>query len=80
MPIISRFFGITIKIHWKDHNPPHFHALYEKYRATFDIRTGNKIEGRFPKTGEKIIREWAKQYRREILEKLGIGQARFTTK
>ncbi|WP_302272727.1 DUF4160 domain-containing protein [Brachyspira aalborgi] len=31
MPIISRFYGIIIKMYFqqKEHNPPHFHAIYE---------------------------------------------------
>lgn len=31
MPSISSFFGITIYMYRKDHNPPHFHALYNGY-------------------------------------------------
>ena len=29
----------------KEHNPPHFHAYYQDYKGTFDIRTGEMIEG-----------------------------------
>jgi len=32
MPEISRFFGITIKMFFGDHVPPHFHAEYESSR------------------------------------------------
>jgi hypothetical protein len=28
MPILSRFFGITIAMYYQDHQPPHFHARY----------------------------------------------------
>ena len=31
MPTISMFYGILIKMNWKDvgqHNQPHFHAFY----------------------------------------------------
>jgi hypothetical protein len=28
MPEISRFFGIIIKMFFKDHAPPHFHVEY----------------------------------------------------
>ncbi len=28
MPEISRFFGIIISMHHKDHPPPHFHTRY----------------------------------------------------
>jgi hypothetical protein len=35
MPVISIFFGVIIKIHFKDHNPPHFHAEYQGFEAFF---------------------------------------------
>ena len=58
MPEISRFFGIVIKIHWGDHGPPHFHAHYQRYKATYNIKTGKKESKRaFPKTADKIIRD-----------------------
>ena len=28
MPEISHFFGISIRMYYDDHNPPHFHAIY----------------------------------------------------
>ena len=28
MPELCRFFGITVKMFWDEHNPPHFHAFY----------------------------------------------------
>ena len=37
MPEISLFYGIKITMYWDDHNPPHFHAEYGKYKAIFDI-------------------------------------------
>lgn len=33
MPRISSFFGIVIYMYFKDHNPPHFHAIYGEYNA-----------------------------------------------
>jgi hypothetical protein len=29
MPVISSFYGIDIKIYFRDHFPPHFHAYTE---------------------------------------------------
>jgi hypothetical protein len=33
MPEISRFYGLIIKMFFKDHNPPHFHAEYGEHEA-----------------------------------------------
>ena len=33
MPTISNFYGILIQMYWKDHQPPHFHAIYGSFEA-----------------------------------------------
>jgi len=33
MPELSRFLGMTIAMYFKDHNPPHFHVLYNEFDA-----------------------------------------------
>ena len=43
MPTISRFFGIVIQMFWREHAPPHFHALYGEYEALIDIRTLDEL-------------------------------------
>ena len=48
MPEISRFLGIVIRMFYRDHAPPHFHAEYGDYEITLEIETG-VVEGRFPK-------------------------------
>jgi len=30
MPTISTFFGVTIRMFFSDHPPPHFHAAYQR--------------------------------------------------
>jgi hypothetical protein len=37
MPEISRFFGIAIRMHFDDHEPPHFHAIYAGHEAQVGI-------------------------------------------
>lgn len=40
MPVIARFFGITIKMYLrqKEHNPPHIHAIYGDYSGLFQLK------------------------------------------
>lgn len=45
MPTISQFFGIVIQMFWREHSPPHFHALYGEFEALIDIRTLDVIGG-----------------------------------
>lgn len=70
MPIISKFYGITIKMYFiqKEHNPPHIHAFYEKYTSIININTLEEIEGDLPEKALKIVREWIEINKKEILQ------------
>ncbi|MDR0638920.1 MAG: DUF4160 domain-containing protein [Spirochaetaceae bacterium] len=54
---ISMFYGILIRMYLgnKEHNSPHIHAYYQDEKATYDIRTGDKMEGKMPKDKEKLV-------------------------
>ncbi len=41
MPVISRFYGISIKMYFNDHLPAHFHAIYGEFVGLYDL---NKLE------------------------------------
>ena len=70
MPIIARFYGLIIKMFFKnkEHNPPHFHALYGEYMGEFDIRTLEMIQGDLPKRAISLVKEWAELHQQELLE------------
>jgi hypothetical protein len=58
MPEISRFFGIIIRMFYKEHSPPHLHAEYAGRKAVFDFR-GNITRGDMgSKTAVRLVREW----------------------
>lgn len=65
---ISRFFGIIIKMYYKEHNPPHFHAEYQEYKAEYDIHTLELISGELPKRANALVLEWAAEHRAELIE------------
>ena len=67
MPVISRFYGILIVMYFKDHNPPHFHAKYAGYEATFDF-DGNITGGGLPPRADKLVSEWVAVHRVELNE------------
>ena len=70
MPIITRFDGLVIKMYFSqsEHDPPHIHVQYAEYSAVVDIKTGNILEGRLPKTQTKKIKEWINNNKDELLE------------
>ena len=50
MPEISRFFGIIIRMYYRDHVPPHFHAHYGEYQAEITIETLEMLKGKMTST------------------------------
>lgn len=67
MPELSRFLGIVIGMFYREHGPPHFHAVYGEYEVTVEIETG-VVTGRFPKRALGHVMEWAALHRDELLE------------
>jgi len=67
MPTISYFFGISIYMFYKDHDPPHFHAVYNEYGGALDIMTGELIRGQLPARVLRLVREWAVDHSDELL-------------
>ena len=68
MPEITRFYGITIHMFFKDHQPPHFHAEYAGDEEVIEIQTGRVLEGKLPNRAHKMAMEWWEEHRDELLE------------
>jgi len=68
MPKISRFFGIAIQMYGNDHPPPHFHAIYNKYRAVIEIETGEIHQGELPGKQLKFVQAWTEIHKDELLK------------
>lgn len=66
MPIISAFFGIVIRMYYKEHEPAHFHAEYAGQQAKFAF-DGGLIAGRITsRRAVRRIRDWAQAHRAEL--------------
>lgn len=65
MPTISMFYGIIITMNSNEHNPPHFHAEYQDYKAVYDF-DGNILKGKMPKKQRKLIAAWAVLHKDEL--------------
>lgn len=68
MPVIARFYGILIKMYFKEHGIPHFHAIYGEYNGVFKIDTLEMIEGDLPPRALKMIREWGEMHKNELMD------------
>ena len=68
MPEVSRFFGISIRMYFDDHNPPHFHAIYEGAETEIGIDPLTILRGRFPRRAIGMVLEWAAIHQQELLD------------
>ena len=67
MPEISRFLGIVIRMYYRDHAPPHFHAEYGDYEITVEIPSG-VVLGKFPRRALSAVLDWYDLHQGELEE------------
>jgi hypothetical protein len=66
VPIISAFFGIVIRMYYKEHEPAHFHAEYQGQHGKFDF-DGRLVAGNVQSgTALRLIAEWAGLHRQDL--------------
>jgi hypothetical protein len=67
MPTISRFYGIVIRMFFRDHAPAHFHAIYGDDELVVGISPINILEGDAPGRVRSMVLEWAAIHQQELL-------------
>jgi hypothetical protein len=67
VPEISRFLGIVIAMYYRDHAPPHFHAIYGDFEISVTIEAG-VISGEFPPRAAALVQEWRRLHTAELLD------------
>jgi len=68
MPRLSQFYGIAIYMYYRDHAPPHFHAIYGADEATFEIASGTMMAGKLPRRARILVQDWLALHRDELRE------------
>ena len=68
MPVLSRFYGIIIRMYFlqSEHNPPHIHAIYGDDVAAITISDGTILEGALPGKALEMVREWIALHKKEL--------------
>ena len=61
MPTLSYFYGIYIKMYFqrKEHNPPHFHAIYGEYTVELSYMYVDNA-------AMQLIKEWGELHKEEL--------------
>lgn len=69
MPVISRFYGIVIKMYLrqKEHNPPHIHAIYGEYVGMFSLENGEMYEGDIPLKEQALVQRFIEHNKEKLL-------------
>ena len=68
MPTVCVFYGITIRMFFNDHAPPHFHARYGGLEATVDVEQLHVMQGDLPRRALELVLDWTEMHRAELLE------------
>lgn len=55
-------------MYFSDHNPPHFHAEYQGYKAEYEITSLGLLAGKLPNRAHAMVLEWASLHRKELIE------------
>jgi hypothetical protein len=66
VPTISVFFGVAVRMYYREHAPPHFHVHYNECEATIAIETLKVLEGALPTRVLGLVLEWAASHRDEL--------------
>jgi hypothetical protein len=76
MPTIAIFYGIMIRMYWRDHSPQHLHAVYQGYEALIALQTGEVIGGMLPAKALRIVQEWVLLRQGELMDNWQRGRRR----
>jgi hypothetical protein len=68
MPTVKIIDSIKIDIYSREHNPPHFHAIYADYEALIIIKDLEIYTGRLPKKQFSKVVNWAKDNKNMLME------------
>lgn len=75
MPVISTFFGIVIRMYFREHGIAHFHAEHQGQQGTFTF-DGNPLAGQIgSRTALRLIKEWAVAHTMELADDWERAQA-----
>ena len=66
MPRLSQFYGIAIYMYYRDHAPPHFHAIYGEHEAVVQIASGMVLASRLPRRARTLVEDWLAAHRVEL--------------
>lgn len=65
---VSRFYGISVRVNYREGDTPRFHARYAGAEAAIDIRRLGLLGGKLPGRALGFVMEWAMLHQQELLD------------
>jgi Domain of unknown function (DUF4160) len=62
-------------MYYRDHAPPHFHAIYGDDEAIIDIGSGVVLDGRLPRRALSMISDWLAAHGLELMDNWQLARA-----
>jgi len=59
MPVVATFFGIVVLMHYREHEPKHFHAEHQAREGKFDFEGSQTVGNITSRNALELIRQWA---------------------
>ncbi len=66
VPKVSEFYGIAIYVYYREHDPPHFHAIYAGTEAQVAIDPLAVLRGRIASRAMGLVMEWASSHQEDL--------------
>ena len=70
MPTISMFYGILVRMFFRDiekHHKPHIHADYQGQVAVYSIPDGTLLAVKLPSKKHKLVVAWIEIHQEDLL-------------
>lgn len=64
---VSRFYGIVVRVNYREGDDPRFHARYAGAEATIDTRRLALLDGELAGRALGVVMEWATLHQQELL-------------
>ena len=75
MPRISYFYGISVYMYYRDHEPAHFHAIYAEHEAIVSLAGAQVLRGSLPNRARSLVTQWATMHQPELERNWALAQA-----
>ena len=67
MPVLSKFYGIVIRMLFVREFTAHFYAYYDKWELMIGVAPVRILQGDAPERVSELVLEWAKEHQYELL-------------